>query len=97
MISEKSPAEKLDDNNNKRLQKIVGNFLYYARAVDPTMLTELNSLSAVHIKPKIKTTKQETQSLNHSATHPDKVTEYRTSGMILHIYLYASYFSEPEA
>ena len=38
MISEKSPAEKLDDNNNKRLQKIVGNFLYYARAVDPTML-----------------------------------------------------------
>ena len=26
MLSETAPAEKLDDNNKKRLQKIVGNF-----------------------------------------------------------------------
>ena len=47
MLSEKAPAEELDENNQKRLQKIVGNFLYYDRATDPTMLMTLNSLSAV--------------------------------------------------
>ena len=53
MLSEKTPAEKLDDNNQKRLQKIVGEYLYYARAVDPTMMMVLNSLTAVHTKPTI--------------------------------------------
>ena len=93
MLSEKSPAEKLDDNNQKRLQKITGNFLYYARTIDPTMLMALNSLAEVNIKPKIETVKQITQFLNYSATHPDAVTEYRIIGIILHIYLYASYIS----
>ena len=52
---------KLNDNNQKRLQKIVGNFLYYDRAVDPTMLMTLNSLAVVQTKPTIQTTKQVTQ------------------------------------
>ena len=55
MLSEKAPAEKLDDNNKKRHQKIVGKFLYYDRALDPTMMMALNSLVAVHTNPKIKT------------------------------------------
>ena len=42
MLSEKAPSEKLDDNNNKIRQKIVGKFLYYARSVDPTMMMALN-------------------------------------------------------
>ena len=58
MLSEKAPAENLDENNQKRLQKFVGDFLYYARAIDPTMLMSLNSLAEVHTKPKIKTAKQ---------------------------------------
>ena len=83
MLSEKSPAEKLDENNQKRLQKTVGKFLYYARAEEPKMLMALNSLAAVHTKPTIKTAKQINKILNFSATHPDAVTEYRRSGMIL--------------
>ena len=35
--------------------------------------------------------------MNYSASHPDAVTEYRRIRMILHIYSYASYISEPEA
>ena len=53
MLSEKTPAEELDENNQKILQKIVGKFLYYARAIDPTMLMELNSLVEVQTKTKI--------------------------------------------
>ena len=58
MISEKAPAEELDENIQKRLQKIVGKLLYYARAIYPTMLIALNSLEAVHTNPTIKSAKR---------------------------------------
>ena len=77
MLSEKAPAEELDENNQKRLQKTVGKFLYYARAIYPTSLMALNSMSAVQKKPTIDTAKQITQFLNYSATHPDAITEYK--------------------
>ena len=57
----------------------------------------LKSLAEVQTKPKIETVKQITQFLNYSATHPDSITEYRKSGMIIHIYSDAFYISEPKA
>ena len=75
----------MDENNQKRLQKIVVNFLYFARAIDPTMLVALKSLVAVQTKPTIETAKQITQFLNYSATRPDAITEYKKIRMILHI------------
>ena len=42
----------------KRLQKIVGKFLYYARAIEPTMLMALNPLAAVQKNPKIEPAKK---------------------------------------
>ena len=87
----------MDEYNQKRLQKIVGNFLYYARAIYPIMFIALNSLSAVDTNPAIETAKQITQFLNYSATHPDAITEYRKSGMIINIYSDVSYISEPKA
>ena len=89
--------KNLDENNQKRLKNVFENFLYYTRAVDPTMLVALKSLAAVQTKPKIETAKQVTQFLNYSATYTYAVTEYRKSGMILHIYSDVSYISEPEA
>ena len=71
--------------------------LYYARAIDPTIFMALNSLTEVQTKPTIETAKQIIQFINYIATHPDSITEYRKIGMILHIYLDASYISEPEA
>ena len=58
MLFEKAPAGKLDDNNQKILQNIVGSFLYYDRAVDPTILMALKSLLAVQTKPTIESTKK---------------------------------------
>ena len=69
MLSEKASAEKLCDNNKKRLQKIIGKFLYYDRVVDPTMLMALKSLAAMHTKPTIETAKQVTEILNYRATY----------------------------
>ena len=61
------------------------------------MLMALKSLVTVQTDPKIKTVKQITQLLNYSAIHPDAVTEYIRNGMVLQIYLDASYISEREA
>ena len=85
ILSDKAPADQLYGNNQKRLQKIVGGFFYYAIAIDPKMLMALNSLTAVRTKPTIETAKQITQFLNYSATNPDVVTEHRRSGIILHL------------
>ena len=95
MLSEKAPAEKLDEYNQKILQKIVGKFLYYARYIDPTILMALKSVALVQTKPTTETAKQITQLIKYSATHTDTIKEYRKSGMILHIYSDASYISEP--
>ena len=74
MLPDKSPAEELDENNQKIPQKFVGKFLYYAGAIDPTMLMAINSLMAIQKKPIIETTKQITRFLNYRAIHPDVVS-----------------------
>ena len=48
----------MDGYKQKRLQKIVGKFLYYAIAIDPTMLVALNTLTAVQTKPTVLTAKK---------------------------------------
>ena len=58
------------------------------------MLMAINSLEAVHKNPTIETSKQIDQFLK---SHPDAVTEYRRIGIIIYIYLNASYISEPDA
>ena len=66
MLPEKAPAGELDENNQKRLQKIVGKFLYCDRAMDPTMLVALKSLVMVQTKPTIETTKKQRKISRHS-------------------------------
>ena len=97
MLNEKETAEELDESYQKRLQKIVGKFLYYDGAIDTTMLMALNSLAELQTIPTIETSKQITTFLNYSASHPYSVIECRRSRMILHISSDASCISEPEA
>ena len=62
----------------KILQKIVGKFLYYYGYIYPTVFVELNSppvtLEEVQTKTTIEISKQITQFLNYSVTHPEAVT-----------------------
>ena len=46
----------LDTKTTKRIQGIIGSLLYYARAIDNTMLTAINEISAVQSKPTEKNT-----------------------------------------
>jgi hypothetical protein len=48
-------SPKLDAKGIKRVQKIVGSILYYARAVDMTMLMALSSIAVEQTKATEKT------------------------------------------
>ena len=78
----------------KRLQQIIGIFLYYARAIDSTMLVALGSLAS---KGTETTTIAITQLLNYCASHPDAILRYSASDMALHVHSDASYLSEKRA
>lgn len=90
-----SPTLPAADIN--RIQQIVGTLLYYARAVDPTLLVALNSISAQQSAATRNTALALNKLLNYVATHPDAAITYEASDMILHIDSDASYLSLPQA
>ncbi len=81
----------------KRVQQVVGTLLYYARAVDSTMLVALNAISASQSKATENTAAAIVHLLDYAATHPNAILRYQRSDMVLHIHSDASYLSAPEA
>ncbi len=90
-------TDPLDAPGIQRLREIVGVFLFYARAVDSSMLAALGSLASAQSKGTKATADAATQLLNYAATHPDATVCFRASGMALHGHSDASYLSESEA
>jgi hypothetical protein len=79
------------------IQKVTGSVLYYARAVDPTVLMPLNDIATDQTKATEKTQAATNQLLYYLATHPDATIRYHDSEMILHIHSDASYLSVSNA
>jgi hypothetical protein len=79
------------------IQKITGSVLYYARAVDPTVLMPLNDIATEQTKAIEKRQAATNQLLDYLATHPDATIRYHASNMILHIHSDASYLSVSNA
>jgi hypothetical protein len=75
------------------IQKVTGSVLYYARAVDPTVLMPLNDIATEQTKATERTQAAKNQLLDYQATHPDATIRYHASDMILHIHSDASYLS----
>jgi hypothetical protein len=90
-----SPA--LDTADTKRVQEVLGTLLFYARAVDSTMLKAIGTISTQQAHGTQATMKAITQLLNYAATHPDATVRFIASDMVLHIESDASYLSEPKA
>ncbi len=87
----------LDEAGKKHVQQIVGSFLYYAWAVDPTILMALSEISSQQAAPTDNTMKRVNRFLDYMWTHPDAIIWYRASDMILNIHSDASYLSAPKA
>lgn len=90
-----SPA--LSPSDTTHVQQVVGTLLYYALAVDNTMLVALGDLASAQTKGTTATLEAITQLLNYAATHPNATVRYHSSDMVLHIHSDASYLSAPKA
>jgi hypothetical protein len=82
---------------SKKLQQVTGTLLYYARAVDPTLIMPINILASEQSNATEVTADKVTKLLNYCNTHPKTKIRYHASYMILHIHSDASYLSENEA
>ena len=79
------------------LQQVIGTYLYYARAVDCTMLAALGSLATQQAKPTENTMEKVKQFLDYASSHQDAMVTYRASDMALAVHSDASYLSERKA
>lgn len=85
------------DKEKKYVQQVTGKFNWYARGVDPTMLTPISALTAQQANPTQATMKRVQQFLDYGATQEPAVTTYRASDMILAIHSDAGYLNEQNA
>jgi hypothetical protein len=81
----------------KRLQHVVGVFLYYARAIGSTMLVALGTLASAQTTVTFKTEKSTLKFLDYAKTNQNAKVRYEASDMILNIHSAASYLSKTKA
>jgi hypothetical protein len=92
--------EELDDTSpatpeaKTRLQEIVGVFLFYARAIDCTMLTTVNKLASKQANPTEDVVAAAHRLMQYAARFPNASVEIRPSNMQLMCHSDASYLSE---
>jgi hypothetical protein len=79
------------------IQRVVGKLLYYARAVDPTMLHAINDISLSASRGTEATLDATMFLLNYAHTFPNAEIIYRASDMVLHVDSDAAYLVAPEA
>ena len=94
---EEDTSEPLSKEQTKFIQQVTGTFLYYARAVDHTMLVALSAIAADQASPTENTLEKTLYFLDYAATHPDAILTYRASNMVLAVHSNASYLTEPKA
>ena len=87
-------AAKLAPQAIKHLQQIVGTFLFYSRAVDPTMLTALSIIAMEQTQGTQPTKEKGEHFLTYATTHPNATIKFYKSDKVLKIYSDASYLSE---
>ena len=78
----------------KRVQEIVGTFLWYARCVDGTMLGAINRIGSRQAAATQDVLDAAHNFLDYAATWPDAVIRYKASDMILRVDGDASYLTE---
>ena len=90
-----SPHLKHEDI--KWVQSAIGSLLYYARALDNTILPALNQLGTEQALPTVTTKKKLMRLLDYVATYPTAQLRFYASDMILNIDSDAAYLVLPKA
>jgi hypothetical protein len=87
----------LSNADIKHIHRIIGSILYYARAVDLTMLMALSTIPSKQSRGTELTITKTKQLLDYLATHPDATVCFHASDMILNIHLGTLYLLEANA
>ena len=90
-------SPRLDAKGIRKVQQIVGSILYYARAVDMTILMALSSIAVEQTTATKKTLSRCTQLLDYLSANANATVRFYASDMILNIHSDASYLSEAKA
>jgi hypothetical protein len=81
----------LPKEETKYVQAVAGILLYYARAVNMTILMTLSSIATEQAKPTQETMKEVKQLLDYCTTQEDAIITYNMSKIILAIHSNAGY------
>ena len=92
---EKSP--KLDEKRKKVVQQVIGTCLYFARAVDCTILPAISSTASTQANATEGTEQRVKQLLDYLPTLSNAKVRFYASKMILNVHSDASYLSKPGA
>ena len=74
----------------------MGTLLYYAMAVDPTILVALVSIADNQAKNNETTTQVIKHLLNYCVTHPDYTVRYKESDMVIRVHSAGPHLSESQ-
>jgi hypothetical protein len=96
-VEDETTSPALSDKDVNKSQTLTGTLLFYARAVDPTLIMPINVLSSEQSEATAVRAEKVIKLLNYCNTHPETKIRYHGSHMILHIRSDASYLSEIEA
>jgi hypothetical protein len=86
-VSDPTPSPALSEKDVNKLQQLTGTLLYYARAVDPTLIMPINLLASEQSNATEVTADKVIKLLNHCNTHPETKIRYHASEMISHIHI----------
>jgi hypothetical protein len=81
----------------KYVQSVVGSLLYYARAIDMSILPALNEIAARQTQPTQNTLNKCQILLDYAATHPNTILRYKASDMVLHVDSDTAYLVQAKA
>ena len=87
----------LNKTETTYIQSVIGSFLYYSRAVDPTALVGINTISFSQSQPTLKTKQECQQLMDYFWTYPNAYIRYHASDMLLHVDSDAAYLVLPKA
>jgi hypothetical protein len=87
----------LDAKDMKHVQEVLGTLLFYAHALDSTMLPAIGTLASQQAHGTKAMLEALMQLLNYCAMHPDAKVHFIASDMVLHVHSDASYLSGPKA
>ena len=87
----------LDKETSRWIQPGIGSLLYYARALESTLLPTLNQLGTQQALPTTNPKKALERALDYAHTYKNAYLQFNASDMILHVHSDAAYLVLPQA